>query len=265
MISPTRRAIDRRRQVERDIEAGGIASLRQQLLRPCRIIGIQTGQIFVRDVLRRKVAADGLAVTVHGALDDGVAVDRHGQGLAHAQVVQRLDTVVHGQDDLALGRTDDDVETLVLLQQGMDSGAGKSVKSCTSPACMAASAAVWIGDEPEDDGVEMDRTAPVAVKAFQGHAVAALPTDELQRPVPSGAGSQFAPHGPATPWRRHRAPGYRAGRHRHVSGAALMRSGANTSTLEMTLKASRWTLVESGAMARRRLKRTALASNGVPS
>ena len=63
-----------RRQLQRHREAVRIAGLRQQCFRPGNIVRIHTGQIDIGRIVRRKMTADGCAITEHGAIDDGAPI-----------------------------------------------------------------------------------------------------------------------------------------------------------------------------------------------
>ena len=68
--------------------------------------------------------ADGRAIAEHGAVDQVLAVDGMGDGLAHLDVVQGRAGVVHGKDGLALGRADGDLEARIGLDLGQRFGRG---------------------------------------------------------------------------------------------------------------------------------------------
>jgi hypothetical protein len=86
------------------------------------------------------VAADGRAVAVACALDDGLAVDGHVDGAAHAHVVQRLLLVVDGQDGLGARAADQHLERGLVLNCGTLRGVTRG-KASTSPASRAATCA----------------------------------------------------------------------------------------------------------------------------
>src|SRR4029450_2960221 len=98
-----------RRQFQAGLEAVGIARLGKQRLGLGEVEGIGLGEVDIGLVVRREVAADRHAEARFGR-DDLLAVDGVGDRLAHLGIVERLLAIVGRQDDLALGRADDDDE-----------------------------------------------------------------------------------------------------------------------------------------------------------
>ncbi|MNI22753.1 hypothetical protein D3C73_763160 [compost metagenome] len=126
------------------------------------------------------MAADRLAETEHGALDQGVAVDGVGQGAAHPHVVERRLGVVDAQDDLAFRGADDDAEARVALELGDVLGRGIVGEGVHVAGADGGEGGGRVADEAEDDGVQARGRAPIAVAADQGQLAAALPALQLE-------------------------------------------------------------------------------------
>ncbi len=79
------------------------AGFLQQCLRLFRVVRIHACEVDVAGIARHHVAADRRAVAFLGAVDHRLAVDRRGDGAAHAHVVEGLLPVIDGEDGLAFG------------------------------------------------------------------------------------------------------------------------------------------------------------------
>ncbi len=83
----------------------GVARRRQQRLGFRHVMGIDAREIHIGGIARRKMAADRRAIPVHGAVDDGAAIQGVGNRSTHQEIAERRHAVIQRQHRLHLGGT----------------------------------------------------------------------------------------------------------------------------------------------------------------
>ena len=110
--------IGRGRQGQRHIERHRHARFRQQRLGFFDVERKRSREIDIAGVDGHIMAANRRAKTIHGPVDDRFAVQRVGNGAAHADIVEWLALVVDGQNGLALGAANRHGKTRIGLELG---------------------------------------------------------------------------------------------------------------------------------------------------
>ena len=167
-----------RRQFQVHGKAVRIAGLRQERTGCGHAVGVLAGQIHVSRIVRREVAADGRAVSVHRAVDDGATVERVRDGTAYQQVVQWCHALVEREDGFHFGGAVEYGEARIggelrealrrrVVREGIDVARHQGRIGCGG-----------FGDELERDFVQRGRrTAEIRI-AYESQRIAAPPDQE---------------------------------------------------------------------------------------
>ena len=176
--------IGRRWQFERERKAVGQASLGQQGARARRVVGVLTREVDIGRVLRREMTADGLAVTVHRAVDDGPTVERMRNRTPHREPVERRLAVVDGQNHFAFGEARLHRKARIGLELRDVLGRRKVREDIDIAGHQSCVGGRWIADEFEHHLFEPRTRPPIPVVTFEHHPIAAPP---LRKPERAGA------------------------------------------------------------------------------
>ncbi len=130
------------------------------------------------------MAADRRTEAGPCAVDHGLPVDRHHQGLAHALVVEGLAGIVHAGDDLEFGIADLGREAGVAIEGAHQLRCGEFRKGVEIAGFQGRGLCLRIVDEAEGHLVELGGTILVPVIGILGefHMVALGPGGEFERP-----------------------------------------------------------------------------------
>ncbi len=131
---------------------------------------------------------DGGAVAEHGAVDHRLPVDGLRQRPAHADVVQGRLGVVDGEDRLALGRADHDLESGVGLELRHGLGCREVREGVDIAGQHGGGGGCRIGDELEGGARQRRRLAPIVLVAHELDPVALDPAGEAEGAGADGLG-----------------------------------------------------------------------------
>ncbi len=113
---PAAPCIGRRRELQCHGKSVGVAGLGQQPPRSLRGIGVSPREIHRGRTMRREVTANGLAMAVHGTVDDRAPIHGMGDGAAYTQIIERRPRVVQCQQRLPFARAFEHHEARIALE-----------------------------------------------------------------------------------------------------------------------------------------------------